>query len=142
MNVVTIIGEQLAKKDTEFVYLGPLNECRNCKVKTACFNLKPYHTYKIINIRDKKHGCNVHEGPGVVVEVEEQPIRTTIDKKLSKGSITQLEPHICDHVFCYHYDICTIQAIQKGKKYRIENIFDDVSCAKNESFVESDVIET
>lgn len=141
MNVVTIIGERIAKKGTEFVYLGPLNECRNCIVKTACFNLKPDHTYKIINIRDKKHGCNVHEGPGVVVEVEEQPIRTTIDKKLSKGSITQLEPHICDHVFCNYYEICTTKAIQKGNKYKIEAIFDDVNCARKESFIEADVIE-
>jgi uncharacterized protein len=141
MGAVTIIGEQLAKKGTEFVYLGPLIECRNCKVKTVCFNLRPYHAYKIINIRDKKHACNVHDGPGVVVEVEELPIRTTIDKKLSKGSIAQLEPHRCDHVFCEYYDICTTQAIQKGRKYRIEDIFKDVNCAKKEPFVEADILE-
>ena len=141
MGLVTIVGEQLAKKNNEFIYLGPLSECRDCKVKTVCFNLKPFHQYKIINIRDKRHNCSVHEGSAVVVEVEEQPIRTTIDKKISKGSVTRLEPHSCDVSFCPFYDICTSRAIQKGKKYKIENIVSDVDCQKNESLVEADVIE-
>ena len=142
MGLVTIVGDLLAKKEVEFIYLGPLDECKKCKVKTACFNLKPYHTYKIINIREKKHGCSVHEGPGVVVEVEEQPIRTTIDKKLSKGSITQLEPKTCDNLFCSYHENCTTPAVQKGRKYKIDTILDDVDCDKGESLVQADVIET
>ena len=37
MPLVTLIGEKLAKKDFEFIYLGPINDCRNCKLKTVCF---------------------------------------------------------------------------------------------------------
>jgi len=128
MRLVTIIGEQLAEKNNEFVYLGPLNECRNCKVKTVCFNLKAFHRYKIIDVREKRHSCTVHEGPAVVIEVEELPIETTVDKKISKGSITQLEPRLCKRTFCELYDCCTTQAIQKGKKYKIETILSDVDC--------------
>ena len=71
MPLVTLIGEKLAKKDEEFIYIGPNNECRNCKLKTVCFNLKPGRKYRITNIRDKRHNCNVHEGTAAVVEVQD-----------------------------------------------------------------------
>ena len=84
MPLVTLIGEKLAKKDAEFIYLGPNNECRNCKLKTVCFNLKPGRIYKITNIRDKKHNCNIHEGNAVIIEVLEQPLNTPNSKGQSK----------------------------------------------------------
>ena len=69
MTLVTLIGERLAKEDEEFIYLGPNNDCRRCKLKTVCFNLKPGRRYKIIDIRDKRHSCELHEGNAAVVEV-------------------------------------------------------------------------
>jgi uncharacterized protein (UPF0179 family) len=86
MPLVTLIGEKLAKNEAEFIYIGPNNECRNCKLKTVCFNLKIGRKYKITNIRDKRHNCNVHEGTVAVVEVQEMPIITAIEKKYSEGS--------------------------------------------------------
>ena len=68
MTLVTLVGERLANEDEEFVYLGPNNECKNCKLKTVCFNLKPGRQYKITNVREKQHNCNVHEGNVVVVQ--------------------------------------------------------------------------
>jgi len=91
MTLVTLIGEKIAKEEDEFTYLGPANDCKNCKLKTVCFNLKPGRRYKIIKVRDKKHTCNTHEGNASVVEVSELPIIAAIDKKLSEGSITQIE---------------------------------------------------
>ena len=90
MPLVTLIGEKLANNETEFFYLGPNNECRNCKLKTVCFNLKIGRKYKITNIRDKRHNCNIHEATVVVVEVQEMPILTTIEKKLTEGSKTKI----------------------------------------------------
>ena len=55
MVLVTLVGERLANEDEEFVYLGPNNECKNCKLKTVCFNLKPGRQYKIIKVREKQH---------------------------------------------------------------------------------------
>ena len=71
MALVTLIGERLADKDKEFIYIGPNNECKNCKLKTVCFNLKPGKKYKITKIRDKRHNCNIHAGNAIVVEVQE-----------------------------------------------------------------------
>ena len=131
MTLVTLIGEKQAIKDNEFIYLGPNNECKNCKLKTVCFNLKLNRDYKILNIRDKKHSCNIFEGGAVVVEVEELPIITTIDKKLSKGSTTTLEKKNCNNIGCEHYSICNNKAIIKDKKYKIKEIHDNIKCPLN-----------
>lgn len=71
MPLVTLIGEKLAKEGDAFTYIGPNNECRNCKLKTVCFNLKPGKAYKITKIRDKRHSCDIHDKNVVVVEVQE-----------------------------------------------------------------------
>ena len=88
MPLITLIGNALAEENAEFTYIKANNECRNCKLKTVCFNLKPGRRYKITKIREKTHHCDVHEGYVVVVEVEEQPIETTLEKKLPKGTKT------------------------------------------------------
>jgi uncharacterized protein (UPF0179 family) len=127
MPLVTLIGEKLAKKDTEFVYLGPNNECRNCKLKTVCFNLKPGRRYKVSNIRDKKHNCNVHEGAAAVIEVEELPIVTSADKNLPKGEKTKIKKKTCTSIGCVFYELCSID-IQKDKNYTIAKIFEEIDC--------------
>ncbi len=127
MALVTLIGGKLAKKDLAFVYLGPINECRNCKLKTVCFNLKPGRTYKITNVRDKKHNCKVHEGTAVVVEVKEQPTITAIDKKHTEGSKAKIEKIDCENIGCKNYDLCKIK-LQKDRKYLIKKIYGDIEC--------------
>jgi uncharacterized protein (UPF0179 family) len=123
MAQVTLIGEKLAEKDKEFIYLGPINECRNCKLKTVCFNLKPNRHYKIIKVRDKKHDCNVFEDCAVVVEVQELPIITTLDKKLSIGSKTLIDKKDCKSIGCQNYYLCNNLSLKKDKKYKITKIF-------------------
>ena len=127
MPLVTLIGEKLAKEDEEFIYLGPQNDCRNCKLKTVCFNLKPGRRYKITNIRDKRHSCNVHEGTAVVIEVQELPIYTSIDKKLSEGIITKIEKENCGSIGCPNHELCNI-TLQKDKKYKIAKVYENVDC--------------
>lgn len=127
MALVTLIGERLAKKNDEFMYLGPNNDCRNCKLKTVCFNLKPGRSYKITKVRDKKHNCNTHEGTAVVVEVEKQPILTAIDKKHTEGSKADIEKIDCNNIGCEYYDLCKMN-IQKDKKYVIKKIHGDINC--------------
>ena len=126
MPLVTLIGEKLAEKDKEFIYLGPNNECRNCKLKTVCFNLKPNRHYKITKIRDKKHNCNIFEGSAIVVEVEELPIVTTIDKKLSTGNKIKIEKKDCKSIGCSNYNLCTNKALHKDKKYKITMVYNEI----------------
>jgi len=127
MALVTLIGEKLAKVDNEFIYIGPNNECRNCKLKTVCFNLKVGRKYKITNVREKRHNCNVHEGTVAVVEVKELPITTSIDKNLSEGSTVSIEKKECDNIGCENYDLCKIK-LQKDKKYKIIKTYEIIKC--------------
>lgn len=127
MPLVTLIGEKLAKKDTEFIYIGPNNECRNCKLKTVCFNLKTGRKYKITNIRDKKHNCNVHEGTAAVIEVQELPIITAIDKKYSKGSKEKIKKKDCRSIGCIHYELCNVE-LNKDRNYTVIKIFEEIEC--------------
>jgi uncharacterized protein (UPF0179 family) len=131
MALITLISENCAKKDYEFTYIGPLNNCRNCKLKNVCFNLKQYNRYKVLKVRGKKHFCNIHEGPAVVVEVEQLPIITSIDKKYTKGSTTILDSNKCDQYKCDHFEICSNKAIKKDTKYKIINILEHVECLQN-----------
>ena len=127
MVLVTLIGEKLAEENLEFTYIGPNNDCRNCKLKTVCFNLKVGRKYKITKIRDKKHNCNVHEGSAVVVEVKEQPIITSIDKIYREGENITFNKKPCESIGCKNYEICKI-VLNKDKNYEIVKIFEEIIC--------------
>jgi hypothetical protein len=127
MPLVTLIGEKLAKIDFEFIYLGPINECRNCKLKTVCFNLKPGRKYKITNVRDKRHNCNVHDGTATVVEVQDIPIVIAVDSKSSEGDEIKIEDKNCRSIGCKNYELCNTSS-NKNKKYTITKIYEKIDC--------------
>ena len=127
MPLVTLIGEKIAKKDAEFIYIGPNNECRNCKLKTVCFNLKIGRKYKITNIREKRHNCNIHEGTVAVVEVQEMPILTAIEKKISEGSKIKINNKDCRNIGCNYYDLCSI-SINKDKNFVVIKVIEKIDC--------------
>ncbi|MCX6666635.1 MAG: UPF0179 family protein [Euryarchaeota archaeon] len=128
MTLVTLIGEKLAKEDEEFIYLGPNNDCRRCKLKTVCFNLKPGRRYKIIDIRDKRHSCELHEGNAAVVEVQELPIIAAIDKELTEGSTARIERKECKNIGCDNFELCNNLALQKDRNYKITKIYEGLDC--------------
>lgn len=141
MPQVTLIGKKQAKKGFEFIFYGPLEECKNCKLTHICYNLQPYQTYKITKIRDKNHSCNIHDGSAAVVEVEKQPIIAAIDKKYSKGSTSSFEKIQCEHKLCKHFDNCTAPAIKPKVKYHINKIFNDIDCPKNKKLQKVEISE-
>jgi hypothetical protein len=128
MTLVTLIGEKLAKEDEEFIYLGPNNDCRRCKLKTVCFNLKPGRRYKIIDIRDKRHSCELHEGNAAVVEVQELPIIAAIDKELTEGKTAKIERKECKNIGCDNFELCNNLALQKDRNYKITKIYEGLDC--------------
>jgi len=128
MTLVTLIGEKLAKEDEEFIYLGPNNDCKRCKLKTVCFNLKPGRRYKIIDIRDKRHSCELHEGNAAVVEVQELPIIAAIDKELTEGTTAKIERKECKNIGCNNFELCNNLALQKDRDYKITKIYEGLDC--------------
>ena len=128
---MTLIGKRLAVEGIEFTYLGANNECRNCKLKTVCFNLKSGRHYKITKIRDKQHSCNVHDGNVVVIEVKELPILTTADENLSEGIELKIKKKECRNIGCPYFELCNNMALQKDKTYRVEKIYEKIECLKD-----------
>jgi len=141
MPLVTLIGEKIAKKDMEFKYIGPNSECKNCKLKTVCFHLKPGRSYIITNVRDKRHNCNVHEGNAVIVEVSELPLIAIINKKESEGTKISIKPQECDNTDCICFELCTDKYFQNNKKYEIKRVIEKVECPEGNELYKVELID-
>jgi uncharacterized protein len=139
MVLVTLVGEQLAVEGQEFVYLGSNSECRNCQLKTVCFNLKPGRNYRITILRDKFHDCNIHEGKVIVVEVEELPLTVAVTKEPSEGATITIEKKECKNIGCDSFEICTTTALQNGKTHTVKKVYEKLTCPKNYELYKVDV---
>ncbi len=129
MAIVTLIGENLAKKGLEFTYLGPIPECRDCKVRNVCFSLDVGRKYRIASLRDTFHECKRHEGKVRAVEVEKMPVEAAMPAKMCvEGTTVRYETTECRNMACRYYDICHPLGVKKGAKYRILKIKGDVKC--------------
>ncbi|HEC81970.1 MAG TPA: UPF0179 family protein [Thermoplasmatales archaeon] len=140
MPMVTLVGERMAKKGNEFIYLGPSSECKNCRLKTACFNLKKGRKYRIVGIRDKRHSCNLHDGGVHVVEVEELPIVAPVEKNnAKKGSEVRITTMDCMHLDCNNFELCHNPAVQSNKKYRVVEPLEEIECMDGRSLMKAEV---
>ena len=70
--MITLIGKDLAKEGQEFIFLGPANECENCRFKSSCVgNLELNRKYVVVDVKENEQKCPVHaEGIVRPVEVE------------------------------------------------------------------------
>jgi len=136
MVLVTLVGEKIAKKDNEFIYIGSLPECRGCKLKTVCFNLDEGRRYKITNIRDIHHDCKIHEGGVRIVEVEKIHIPACIESKNAvEGETISINPD-CKNIGCVFYKLCSPVGVEPGIKLKISKVKGDIKCPENKNLKE------
>jgi uncharacterized protein (UPF0179 family) len=129
MVLITLVGEKQAKEGYEFVYIGSLSECKECKLKTVCFNLEQGLRYRVKSVRTKHHNCIVHEEGVRVVEVEKVPLPIGIDSNLAiEGSTADIKEIICNNIGCMNYHICFPRGFYRGTSYRIVKITKDIEC--------------
>ncbi|WP_297471287.1 UPF0179 family protein [Thermococcus sp.] len=98
MAIITLVGEKLAKPGVEFIFYGPAEPCKTCKLAGVCVgNLEPGRRYKILRVRSMpSHSCPLHEGKVRVVEVVEPSIEVAIEPRLAiVGPIIQLKFEEC-----------------------------------------------
>jgi uncharacterized protein (UPF0179 family) len=135
---VTLIGEKQAKKDNMFIYIGPLSECRDCKVKTVCFNLEEGRMYKIKDVRAMHHNCKVHEGGVRAVEYELMPIECAIssDAAMEKARITMKEQEDCINRGCENYSKCFPIGLKTGSQYEITTVKGKLTCSEGKELKE------
>lgn len=130
MTLLTVVGKKLAKDGVTFTYMGPISNCRECKVKTICFHLEKGKRYKVTGVRGVVHDCSVHEEGVVVVEIEEVSHDTVIQKRLGiEGASITLELPRCDQRGCPHYRLCFPMGIDNGQKKKVKRVKEKMECA-------------
>jgi len=123
MVLVTVVGESQCKKGFEFVFGGPLADCRDCKVRNVCFHLEEGRWYRVTAVRDVHHECKVHEGGVRVVEVERIPTRAALRASTAiEGSMLSFEESDCDLRSCTHYRLCHPVGASEGMRFRIASL--------------------
>jgi len=129
MVVITLVGKLQAKKGETFVYCGPLSECRDCKLKTVCFNLDVGKWYKVANVRNIHHECKIHESGVRVIEAEPIGIPASVPSKSAiEGTSILFEPRRCGRIGCSSFRLCNPVGINPGAKYQITTVFEEVLC--------------
>lgn len=137
MVLITLVGEKQATEGCEFVYIGPLPDCRECRLKTVCFNLQEGKRYKITKIRDVHHDCKIHEGRVRVVEVEKIPINATLNAKIAiEGSTVTFETLECKNLGCEHYRLCHPLGVKVKSRFKILSVREEIKCPEGERIKE------
>ena len=140
MVIITLIGEHQAREGVEFVYCGPLTECRECRLKAVCFNLDPGCSYRIKAIREVKHDCRIHEDGVRVVEVDKVPVRCAVGSKFAiEGSTITMGEMKCGNMGCEKYRLCHPTGVTKNSKWRVASVHGDVTCPNNHKMIEVDL---
>ncbi|HEX9907445.1 MAG TPA: UPF0179 family protein [Thermoplasmata archaeon] len=131
MVLVTVVGKLQCKKGFEFVFGGPMADCRDCKVKNICFHLESGRAYRVTEIRDVQHECKIHEEGVRVVEVERLPTNCTVPARFAvEGAMVTFEEHDCDFAGCPHYRLCRPWSASEGMRFRVVSVGEEVDCAK------------
>jgi len=131
MVLVTVVGERQCKKGFEFVFGGPLAECRECKVKNVCFHLEPNRLYRVTEVREVHHDCKVHEEGVRVVEVEKLPTKCALQAMAAvEGSMITFEETDCDAIGCPNFRLCGPAGAAEGMRFRIASVKEEIECPR------------
>lgn len=141
---VTLIGEKIAKVGSEFIYCGPLTECKDCRLKNVCFALDEGKRYRITKVRDVKHDCDVHENGARVVEVQkcETPLLVESRIAINGSTLTYSMREPCLNIGCEHFRLCFPQYVKDGEKLKIIAVGTEVNCPVGTKLTEIKLIRT
>ena len=137
MVLITLIGDSNARIGNRFYYMGPTEECKDCRIRNVCFNLEQGALYEIVQMRDTWHDCQLREGEKVrVVEVEKVDFMASVPKKQAiDGSMITFEPRQCDMLSCSNRRFCCPSNVKEGEKHSITRVVENLDCPLGESLV-------
>ena len=116
--MITLIGTELAKVGKEFLFLGPADECENCRFKSSCIgNLEENRKYVVTDVKDNEQKCPLHaEGKVIPVEVDRAKIDIlTTSKNIFEGSTFTYNAPDCDEN-CEFHDLCFPEGLVENDK--------------------------
>ena len=121
--------------------MGPLTDCKDCRLKGVCFNLEPGARYRVVEVRNQRHACEECEGEVVAVEVEKVSTPGAVPKKgaMEGVTITYSEPK-CQEVSCPNYFRCHAVGKREGQKYTVTSLGKDLDCPIGEKLVAADLL--
>lgn len=128
---ITLIGVDQAAEGHVFRYVKPLQICSECKIKNVCFNLEQGKLYRIVEVRDKVHPCNVFNKNSVsTVKVEEveEPYLVEYTKRIIEGSTITLKGRKCEHLTCPNIEKCNMIHHPGDLRITIKSIGEKVNC--------------
>jgi uncharacterized protein (UPF0179 family) len=129
MVMLTVIGKKQAKEGMEFTFMGPISNCKDCKVRNICFHLEKGNKYRVVGLRKVVHECPMHEDGVMVVQVEEVQRNAVLPKKIAlEGSTISYETPKCSQRGCEHYSACFLSGLEPGQKKKIVKTMDKVAC--------------
>ena len=132
--MITMVGETQANIGNRFYFMGPLTDCKECKLRGVCFSLEPGALYEIVALRDNVHECGIHEGPVRVVEVEKRPVMASVaSKQAIDGSTVTFEREKCMNIGCGNRAYCFPPGIKDGAKLRITEVIGELECPEEKS---------
>ena len=136
MVLITLVGKEQAQIGNRFYYIGPLTECRDCRLKGVCFNLEPGHKYEIVKLRDTEHECELISEKVRVVEVAKVPTKALIPKKYAiEGSVITYDDIDCGRLGCKNYEYCHPIGLKKGAKKTVVNNIGKIDCPEFDNLV-------
>ncbi len=123
MVLVTVVGELQCRRGFEFVFTGPLAECRDCKVRNVCFHLDENRRYRVVDVRDVHHECKVHEAGVRVVEVERVPTKAALPSRVAlEGSMITYQAGNCRTVGCQYHGLCSPPGASDGMRFKVLSV--------------------
>ena len=116
--MITLIGKNLAKEGQEFLFLGPADECDDCRFKSSCVgNLEANRKYVVTAVKENEQNCPIHaEGKVIPVEVDRAEIDIlTTSKNIFEGSTFTYKAFECDEN-CEFQDFCFPEGLVENDK--------------------------
>lgn len=125
---ITLVGEKLAKPGVEFIYYGPTDPCKSCRLARVCVgNLEPGRRYKVVRVRNIEHSCPLHEGKVRVVEVIEPAIEVAMEPRVAiVGSKMKLSFVECSDPEKENF--VKPEGLFEGDVVKVLEILDDFEC--------------
>ena len=141
MALITLLGKAHAEVGREFYYMGPLTECKDCRLKGVCFNLEPGSKYRVVEVRSQQHDCHEFDGDSITaVSVEKVPTAAAVPKKLAiEGSVITFQESKCENIGCPNHHLCHAVGKRDGGKYSVTAVKGDLECPIGAKMVSVDL---
>jgi len=132
--IITLCGSRISNPGKKFVFRGRTSLCENCRLSGVCLkNLEEGRLYEIVERRDVKHACQLHDDGVVTVTVNEPQFYLAVLNRVAvEGASFTYHPENCEYRDCEQWgNLCDQEFIIDGDRLQIVSIEEkNVSCRK------------